>query len=245
MVRRHGGAARVKDYAVSLKSCYNLPHVVGEQYILTSVLEEREDSVIYAATQKDMQREVKVESLRPEAEDDEQKCRLFLDNARARVRCSVTPHIAATLELLYAEGTWHLAEELIKGEPLDMMLANGRVLSGSMFCLLLLRLCRACMLMDAEGLASLPFSPAHVYLTETDFRFDNPAVSGPRANGTSRQYLRSAAQSIAPLLDPTAPEADRLAELVTRMRCAADSGPLCVLGFDEEVVRLQMSIAEE
>lgn len=242
MVCCHGGTARVKDYTVSLKSCYNLPHVVGEQYILTSVLEEREDSVVYAATQKDMQREVRVESLRPAAAADEQRCRSFLDGARARVRLAV-PHVAATLELLYADETWHLAEERIKGEPLDMMLANGRVLSGSMFCLLLHHLCRGCLLMDTEGIAGRPFSPACVYLTETDFRFDNPAIAGPRHRGESRRFLRSAAQSIRPLLDPAAPGADRLADLLDRMQCAAAGGPLAVPGFGEEVVRLQAAIA--
>ena len=97
--------------------------------------------------------------------------------------------------------------------------------------------------MDAEGIAARPFSPSRVYLTETDFRFDNPAIAGPRQRGESRRFLRSAARSIRPLLDPTAPGADRLAELLLRMQCTADGGPLAVPGFDEEVVRLQASIA--
>ena len=53
-------------------SVYNLPILVGEQYVLSAVLSETADTVLYAATQKDMRREVVVESLRPEAMSDHQ-----------------------------------------------------------------------------------------------------------------------------------------------------------------------------
>ena len=80
--------------------------VLGDQYILSNVIRETENTVTYAATQKDMRREVLVETLRPEARKDPAKERFFLDSAR--VRASIpTRIVASTLELFEAEG--HLA----------------------------------------------------------------------------------------------------------------------------------------
>lgn len=52
---------------------YNLPRVIGEQYILSSIVQETATTVTYAATQKDMRREVLVEGLRPAAAHDDRK----------------------------------------------------------------------------------------------------------------------------------------------------------------------------
>ena len=41
-------------------SSYPLPFLVGNQYVLSAVLNETADTVLYAATQKDMRREVVV-----------------------------------------------------------------------------------------------------------------------------------------------------------------------------------------
>ena len=51
-------------------STFSLPALVGGQYVFTAVLRETADTVLYAATQKNMRREVVVETLRPHAMTD-------------------------------------------------------------------------------------------------------------------------------------------------------------------------------
>lgn len=228
---------------MSLSSVYSLPAVIGDQYILTSVLEEKQDTVVYAATQKDVQREVIVESLRPESMTDVRRVRFFIETARAQVRLSGSS-VAASLELLYADETWHLAKERIKGEPLDMMLPSGRVLASSLICSLMMKLCCACLYMDVEGIASGAFSLSHTYLMGLDFRFDNMAVAGPRGRDASRSYLSEAARLIRPLLDETSPYATRVGEVLDRMRYDMNWNAVSPLLFDEELLRLQMEIVQ-
>ena len=143
-------------------SAYSLPRVVAQQYILSAVHSEDADTVTYVATQKNMSREVLLCSLRASAAQDARKVRFFVDTARTQARLE-HPNIAAPLELLEADGSWHLAVERIKGEPLDMMVNSGRVLSSMVICGLLQQLCRVCIYLDIERIASEPFSMEHVY----------------------------------------------------------------------------------
>ena len=168
-------------------SAYSLPCVVADQYIFTSIHSEDADTVTYAATQKNMSREVLVRSLRPAAMQDSRKVRFFVETARLQARLE-HPNIAAPLELLQADETWHLAVERIKGEPLDMMVSNGRVLSSMVVCGLLQQLCRVCIYLDIERIASSPFALEHAYFMEMNFRFDNMALAGLRARNASMNY---------------------------------------------------------
>ena len=49
---------------------YSLPKLLSGQYMLTAVMRESADTVFFAAMQKDLRREVVVESLRSEAMQD-------------------------------------------------------------------------------------------------------------------------------------------------------------------------------
>ena len=84
------------------KAARSLPCVIGDQYILTAVVEETEDTIIYEATQKDLQREVLVESLRLSAMADEHRRAAFLETCRLQARVRHTS-LAAGLQLLEAE----------------------------------------------------------------------------------------------------------------------------------------------
>ena len=181
-------------------SAYSLPRVVADQYILSSIHEEDADTVTYAATQKNMSRDVLVRSLRPAAKQDDRKIRFFVETARLQARLE-HPNIAAPLELLEADGTWHLAMERIKGEPLDMMVSNGRVLPSIVICGLLQQLCRVCIYLDIERISFVPFSLEHTYFMDVGFRFDNMAQAGARPRNASKRYLSAACKLIEPLLD--------------------------------------------
>lgn len=220
---------------------YNLPRVIGEQYILSSIVQETATTVTYAATQKDMRREVLVEGLRPAAAQDDRKRQFFIESARAKAHVK-NSHIAVPLELLRDEGTWFLANERIKGEPLDMMISNGRILSASVICGLLKQLCRVCFYMDVERLATLPFTLEHTYKMELGFSFDNMVVAGPRTHGASRHYMKGAAVLITPLLDTSSTLAVPVGRVLDRLRSGSDWEPLSPILIDEELTRLQVEI---
>ena len=222
-------------------SAYSLPRVVAQQYILTSVHSEDADTVTYAATQKNMSREVLLRSLRPMAMLDNRKVRFFVETARLQARLN-HPNIAAPLELLEADGTWHLAMERIKGEPLDMMVSNGRVLPSLVICGLLQQLCRVCIYLDIERIALVPFSLEQTYLMDIGFRFDNMAQAGPRSRNASKRYLSDACRLIQPLLDMSTPLAMHLCSVMEHMKRVGSWRPLTPVYFDEELTRLQMEI---
>lgn len=220
---------------------YNLPRVIGEQYILSSIVQETATTVTYAATQKDVRRDVLVEALRPSVVKDPRKVHFFIESARTKAHI-MNPHVASPLELLEDEGTWYLANERIQGEPLDMMVSNGRLLSAAVICGLLKQLCRVCFYMDVERIATLPFSLEHTYMMEMEFRFDNMAVAGPRRHGESREYMKGAAVLISPLLDMSSTLAEPVELVLGRLRSGSDWEPLSPILFDEELTRLQVDI---
>lgn len=222
-------------------SAYSLPRVVAQQYILSAVLSEDVDTVTYAATQKNMSREVLLRSLRPAAMQDDRKVRFFVESARLKARLE-HPNIAAPLELLEADGTWHLAMERIKGEPLDMMVNNGRILPSIVICGLLQQLCRVCIYLDIERVASEPFALEHTFLMDVGFRFDNMAQAGPRNRNASKRYLAEASRLILPLLDRETPLAMHLVRVMEHMQTVGGWRPLTPVHFNEELTRLQMEM---
>lgn len=222
-------------------SAYSLPRVLAGQYILSSILEEDADTVTYTATQKNMSRDVLVRSLRAAAAEDDRKVRFFVETARMQARLD-HPNIAAPLELLEADGTWHLAMERIKGEPLDMMVSNGRVLPAIVICGLLQQLCRVCIYLDIERIALVPFKLEHTYLMDVGFRFDNMALAGPRPRNASQRYLSEACKLIVPLLDMDSPLATHLYRIMKHIKRVASWRPLTPVHFGEELTRLQMEM---
>lgn len=225
-------------------SIYSLPTLVGEQYVLTSVLRETRDTIIYEATQKDMRREVIVESLRPEAMQDQASVRFFLESARAQARLNALS-LSSPLELLYADGTWHLAKERIQGESLDSVLSSGNRLDSASICNLMLKLCHLCICMDIEGIDSSPFSLLGAYAVGSDFRFDNPARAGRRERTASRHFLTEAARQAERLLRSSSIRAEDVRTILKRMYTGSNWNTLTPLACDEELTRLHLLILQE
>ena len=222
---------------------YHLPALVGEQYVLSSVISETPDTVLYAATQKDMQRPVVFESLRPEVMDRPGDVQNFLEKARAQARMG-GDRIAPVLELLHADGRWHLARMRLVGEPLDVMLSTGKRLSPEQMGVLLKLLCRLVLRMELEGVSSMDFALRHVHLTESGFYFDNPAQAGSRAREESRKYLSGAASALMPLLDESFPRADRMLSLLERMKQGEGWTVMSPLDWWEEAADLLLTLRD-
>ncbi len=221
-----------------------LPAMLGEQYLLSRIIKETEDEVIYLAQQKDIRRDVYVKSLSPSALSNDAKVAFFLESARAKSRHSFK-FVGLSLELLFQNGTWHLVYECIKGDPLDLLLASGRYLSPLRICEFLLNLCHICVFMDIEGVATEDFSLEHSYLMDHDFRMDNPAKAGVRKRTASRVYLHNAIVKLSPLVDKDQRHSDSLNELMVRMRYQENWETITPMLFAEELAQLQLRILWE
>ncbi len=218
-----------------------LPAMLGEQYLLNRVEREGEDSVVYLAQQKDIRRDVYVESLRPEHLNDDVKVAHFLESARAKSR-SAFKFIGLSLELLFQNDTWHFVYEKIGGDSLDYILAAGRFLPPERLCEFLLNLCHICIYMDIEGVASEPFSLDRCYYSDHAFRIVNPATAGMRKRTDSRTYLHGAVVKLEPLVERESFHGAALAELMQRMRYQENWETISPMLFAEELAQLQLRI---
>lgn len=216
---------------------YDLPMLVGEQYMLTTILRETRDTILYRATQKELRRDVIVESLRHSAMENQRKVRIFLDSAKAQAMMQGGA-LSCVLEVFEAEGTWLVAKESPAGEPLDLVMTGGKLISALDVCLLLIDLCKLCMRFDAEGVATARFHMEDIFYHEHSFRLNNIALSGTRAPGTSRLYLAEASKELLPLLDSESRLMGSLASLMKRLSLNQDDSPLKVALFLAELERL-------
>lgn len=222
-------------------SVYSLPKLLNGQYMLTAVLRETADTVVYAATQKDLRREVVVETLRPERMADPHKVQFFLESARAQTGMG-GKFVATVLELLYAEDTWHIARERIQGPPLDELLAAGERGSAATFCELMLTLIRMCIRYDIEGVASTPFFLQNAHFMGLGFRLDNLAQAGTRDPRSSCRDIQNAARELLPMIDEAAPRAKDIRVIFNNILSTSNWTKLTPLDAYAEFIRLQLMI---
>ena len=220
----------------------SLPALLGEQYMLTAFLGETPVSRSYAAKQRGMTREVVVESLRPELVADSAAVESFVAAARAKAQICF-PWVAAAVELLFEDESWHFVRERPEGESLDMLAMAGRKLPGTRLCGLLQQLCRYCIFLDMEGIACEDFALHHISLAGDGFVFDNTLLATPRHRGDSQRYLRHAVALLRPFLGAADPLTPTLAELMERMGEEVRWSTLSPLWYDEELCALRSRIA--
>lgn len=216
---------------------YELPMLVGEQYMLTSILRETRDTILYRATQKELRRDIIVESLRHSAMGNQRKVQMFIDSAKAQATMQGGP-LSCVLEVFEAEGTWLAAKEGLAGEPLDQMFSDGKSISALNICLLFIDLCKICMRFDAANVATARFHMEDIFYHRQSFRLNNIALAGTRAPGASRMYLAEAAQELPALLDGTSRLAGTLASLMKRVSFCRDDSPLMPALYLAEFERL-------
>lgn len=194
---------------------YDLPRLVGEQYMLTTIIRETRDTIFYRATQRELRRDVIVESLRHSAMGSQRKVGMFLDSARAQAFVQ-GGDLTCVLQVIEADGTWLIAKENPAGDTLDQMLTDGKRISALDLCQLMISLCRICLRLDKDNIASARFHLEDVYYYRHRFKLNNPALAGTRAATTTRVYLADASRDLLPLLDSKSHMAGTLASLMKR-----------------------------
>ncbi len=219
----------------------DLPMLVGEQYMLFAVLRETRDTILYRGTQRELQREVMVESLRHSAMDVPRKVNLFLNSAKAQAGFS-GEHLSRVLEVMQANGTWMVARESPTGEPLDMVQSNGHYITARDMCQLMILLCKLCLRMDAEDVASARFLLEDIYYSEHDFHLSNPARAGARMASDTRCYLAEAGRKLVPMLDHDSEMARPVREVLQRFAVRRDDSLLHTANLLAELSRLHTLI---
>ncbi len=211
--------------------------LVGEQYMLSAVLRETRDTILYRGTQRELQREVMVESLRCSAMGEPRKVELFLDSARAQAGFA-GEHLSRVLEVMQTDGTWMVARESPAGEPLDMVQSDGHHITAQDMCQLIILLSRLCLRLDAENVASARFRLEDIYYSGHDFHLSNPARAGTRMTSDTRCYLAEAGCKLIPLLDCGSNMARPMGEILHRFAARRDDSPLRTANLLAELSRL-------
>ncbi len=219
---------------------YRVPAMLGNQYMLSEVLEERPDRVLYAAQHTDIRRDVIIDCLRPEFAKDENVVTGFLATARAKVHLP-SKRVAVVHEMLNEDGSWQLVSERIAGEPLERLLAGGAGLTPFLMARLVRCLCRITLWMDIENLASMGFELRHCYLVGSDFRFVNPVIAGYRESTASRDYLVEAAAKMLPLLDMSAEGSQEMHQFITNIHEEAQWTVLTPQEIADEALVFQLT----
>lgn len=190
-----------------------LPHPLGA-YTLTRLIEQREDSELYAAAQGSVGREVALEVLRTGATPEQQAA--FLATARKRVAAGGLPHVGQVYESLCAGGLWFLTQELPQGRALASYSAEN-LPSIADVCRIIAAAAELYGACAAAGHVALPLSAASVYVGERgSVRFLSPIVAGASAAGTN--VMPALAELLAPLVPREVPGTARLETLLYWMR---------------------------
>lgn len=191
----------------------DLPHPLGA-YTLTRLIEQREGSELYAASQGSVSREVALEVLRAGAGPEQQAA--FLATARKRVTAEGLPHVGRVFESLCAGGLWFLTQELPQGRPLSSYTPEDTP-SIAESCRIIAAAAELYAGCAAAGQAALPLSAASVYIGEDgQARFLSPIVAGGGAAPES--CVSALAELVAPLVPREVPGTARLETLLYWMR---------------------------
>lgn len=220
---------------------YRLPAMLGEQYMLRNVVEERKSVILYDAQHKDIRRDVIVESMRLSAMQDDAKIEAFLESARLRSSMKFNT-LGASLELLFIDDCWHFISERINGDSFNLLLSRGDQLSAHQISSLMRQICTLCIYLDIEGIASRQFALEEIYLANGNFRMNNPACSGVRGRYTSRDYITEAATALVGFLDPASCLADGLYLILDRMQFDESWYTLSALNYSNDLMQLQLRI---
>ncbi len=205
--------------------------------MLSAVLRETRDTILYRGTQRELQREVMVECLRHSAMDVPRKVSIFLETAKAQAQFT-GEHLSRVLEVMQANDTWMVVRETPAGEPLDMLQSDGRFLSTAEVCSLMLLLCQLCLRMDTEGVASSHFHTEDVFISEHNFKLTNPARAGTRPTSATRSFLAGAGRELSAILDPSAALARPMSDMLHRFIIRKDDSTLHSASLYAELARL-------
>ena len=173
-----------------------LPRPLGD-YTLTRLLELRDNTALYEATQSHVDRAVVLEVLRPGAGHTEEVA--FLAQARLRVASSELPHVAHVYESLRAEGMWFLTQGLPQGSSLAALAAAGQPLSVPHICRVIAAAAEMYTPCYQAELSAMPLASSSMFIEpDGEVHFLSPLIEGTENDPASQ--MSALAQALWPLV---------------------------------------------
>lgn len=213
---------------------YSLPKVIGDRYVLTSVLRDLPTTVMFIGVQNDIRREVVIEALRPELATEEH-VEMFLETARAQSRNNYD-FVSKVFEIIHVDNRWYLVRERLKGVPLNVLEAMGHRLEPRQLYGLLRQYLRCIIYMSIMQIASRPMDLESLYMSDDGFfRCGNPAIGGPRTLEMAEGDVRALGELGLQMVDEESEGASDLMQLCLRMKNLRDGHPASCLFFCEEI----------
>jgi formylglycine-generating enzyme required for sulfatase activity len=133
----------------------------------------------YRALQLSIHREVALELLKAECQDDPGERQRF--RAKAKLMASVShQHVAPVFEAKEADGRLYYARELLHGESLQTMVEHGALLADKDVANILRIAAEAMIYLEGEGIPHRPITAADIYLDDkAQVRLENVAIDDP------------------------------------------------------------------
>lgn len=210
-------------------------------YTLQRLIGSHEQSDRYLAGQEHVQRQVIVEILRPNAEED--AVTHFVDSARARVEAKL-PHVVKVLDSGCADGFWYITQDLPPGPPLSVR-DSGEPLSVDELCRIVLA---AAELYSAAERADLPTRPLEsdmIFLSRKGIvNFLSPVSDGGTYNSEAGlEAMRQLGELLTPLLPTNVPGQTRASTLLQWMKEGYEGNPLDwdSIGSTAQLIRQQLN----
>lgn len=212
-------------------------------YTLLRLIGSHDHGDRYLAGQEHVQRQVIVEVLRPNAEEDD--ITHFVSSARARVEAKL-PHVVKVLDSGCADGFWYITQDLPPGPPLSLR-DSGAPLSVDELCRIVLA---AAELYSAAERADLP---AHALESDMIFlsrkgivNFLSPVSdAGAYNRETGREAMQKLGELLTPLLPVNVPGQTRAATLLQWMKEGYEGNELDwdSIGSTAQLIRQQLNPA--
>ena len=193
-------------------------------YELQELIRSTEQTLIYKAVQRSVQREVALERLRPELAANREAVRAFRRTVRARALVA-HPAIAAVYEAQEAGEAIFYTREVVRGSSLPELAAGGARFSQEVLLQLLATAGEAFDWMHEHHVDHGAFSPAHLYLGPNGIpRVANIAQPDAASELDARRALVALAAACQGLADPRGGPARELGQLLGQMRASGPQG---------------------
>ncbi len=193
-------------------------------YELKEWLRSTEQTLIYRAVQRSVQREVVLERLRPELAAEPEAARAFRRMVRARALVA-HPAIAAVYEAQEADGAIFYTRELVTGRSLPELAAAGAHFPQEVLLQWLGTAGEALAWLKEHRIPHDPVSPAHFYVgTNGMLRMANLAQADRGEEEDERRAMRLLGEACLRLAEPQSGQTRELSQVLGQMKAPGPQG---------------------
>lgn len=186
-------------------------------YLLEELAHEGDITRTWIAKQVSVSRQVIIDSLNRDQQENEEIVSGFLSDVRAKARVD-HPLIGSVFEAIREGRLCFFAREALSGTTLGEMIEAGKTLLPAHIAHIIRQIAEANLYLEKNSIASLPLDAHQVYVSEGYLtRTVNMAVNGPRDHEVSTQDKHTLGTALLELLDKDQPGATRTRSLLNYM----------------------------